>query len=504
MLLRKRLSGAKLCAIRQDGLERALYFDLEALDELGEAAPLTLAIETMGKYSNVILIGRDGTIIDSLKRVDSEMSRERLILPGLLYRLPPPQEKLCLLEAQNGEIFEKLSSLPREMELSKGLLAVLQGVSPIVCRECAYYVGRGREVYSKERPKAEEERLSFFLSALRERLETDSGEPYMVLKADGAPLDFTFLRPDQYGTAAAAIRKESYSALLEAFYGERDRAERMRQRSSDLLKVLTNHTERLSRKIQNQRAELAESENREEKRIAGDLLTANLYRIEKGQREVTLENYYDPELKPIRIALNPALSAGQNAQKYYKDYRKAKTAGEKLSGLIASAEEELSYFETVFDELTRAENENDLNEIRSELRDQGYLKKQNEKRAPKEKRLPPLEFKLRSGKTLLIGRNNRQNDELTLKFAKKSDLWLHTKNIPGSHAILLLNGTEPTGAEIAEAAALAAQHSRAKNSAQVPVDYALVRYVQKPQGAKPGKVIYTHYKTVYVDPQRES
>ncbi len=503
MLLRKRLVGAKLLDIRQLGLERALYFDFEALDELGEAAPLTLAIETMGKYSNVILIGRDGTIVDSLKRVDSEMSRERMILPGLLYRLPPPQEKLCILESDNGQILAKLSALPREMELSKGLLAVLQGVSPIVCREAAYYVGRGREVYSKERPAHEEERLLFFLSSLRETLENDSGEPYLLLKTDGTPLDFTFLRPDQYGTAAKAIRKESYSALLEAFWGERDRSERMRQRSADLLKVLVNHTERLSRKIQNQRAELTQSENREEKRICGDLLTANLCRIEKGMREITLENYYDPELKPIKIALNPALTAQQNAQKYYKDYRKAKTANEKLSGLIASAEEELSYLETVFDELSRAENENDLNEIRAELREQGYLRKQNDRRAPKEKRLPPFEFTLRSGKTVLIGRNNRGNDELTLKFAKKSDLWLHTKNIPGSHAILLLSGTEPDDRDIAEAAALAARHSRAKNSAQVPVDYAFVRYVQKPQGAKPGKVIYTHYKTVYVDPQRD-
>ena len=325
----------------------------------------------------------------------------------------------------------------------------------------------------------------------------------MVLKPDGMPLDFTFLRPDQYGTAAKAVRKETWSGLLEAFYGERDRAERMRQRSSDLLKVLANHTERLSRKIQNQRGELAESENREEKRIAGDLLTANLYRIEKGQREVTVENYYDPDLKPVTIRLNPAFTAQQNAQKYYKDYRKAKTASEKLSGLIAEAEEELAYLETVFDELSRAENENDLNEIRGELREQGYLKKQNDRRAPKEKRAPPLQFELPSGKTVLVGRNNRQNDELTLKFAKKSDLWLHTKNIPGSHTILLLNGTEPSDTEIRQAAALAARFSRAKNSAQVPVDYTFVRFVQKPQGAKPGKVIYTHNRTVYVDPQQE-
>ncbi len=503
MLLRKRLTGAKLIGIRQIGLERALYFDFEALDDLGESAPLTLAIETMGKYSNVILIGRDGKIIDSLKRVDSEMSRERMILPGLLYRLPPAQEKLCILDAPNVRILEMLSGLPREMELSKGLLSVLQGVSPIVCRECAFYVGHGREVLSIGRSDGETERLAFFLTSLRALLENDTGEPYMVLKPDGMPLDFTFLRPDQYGTAAKAVRKETWSGLLEAFYGERDRAERMRQRSSDLLKVLANHTERLSRKIQNQRGELAESENREEKRIAGDLLTANLYRIEKGQREVTVENYYDPDLKPVTIRLNPAFTAQQNAQKYYKDYRKAKTASEKLSGLIAEAEEELAYLETVFDELSRAENENDLNEIRGELREQGYLKKQNDRRAPKEKRAPPLQFELPSGKTVLVGRNNRQNDELTLKFAKKSDLWLHTKNIPGSHTILLLNGTEPSDTEIRQAAAFAARFSRAKNSAQVPVDYTFVRFVQKPQGAKPGKVIYTHNRTVYVDPQQE-
>lgn len=506
MLLRKRLGGAKLCGLRQPGLERVLLFDFDAVNELGDRVRLTLAAEIMGKYSNVILIGADGKIIDALKRVDAEMTSGRLVLPGLPYRYPPAQEKLCLLEAEPEEILKRIISIPKEMALSKAILSAVQGVSPIVCREAEQFVGRGKGLAVRELSQAHQERLLFFLRRLAQTVREVSGTPYFIDIPGQKPLDFTFLNVTQYGTSAVVSQEASFSALLERFFGERDRIDRMRARSQDLLRLLANTTDRLSRKIEHQRVELGQCSKREEYRICGDLLTANQYAVEKGASFVEVANYYEEGMPLFRIPLNPALSASQNAQRYYKEYRKARTAEEKLTEQIAQAEQELRYLDTVFEELSRASTEEDLNEIRSELRNEGYL------RAPKEKKrgdvkkaapAKPLQYRSSDGFLILVGRNNRGNDELTLRVARKGDLWFHTKNIPGSHTILVTEGKTPPDTAILEAAQIAAAHSRAKDSSQVPVDYTQVRYVSKPSGAKPGMVIYVNYKTLYVTPEQK-
>lgn len=503
MLLRKRLSSARLVGVRQPELERLLYLDFDAVNELGDVVRLSVVCEIMGRYSNIILIDGNGKIIDALKRVDAEMSSERLVLPGLDYELPPPQHKLSLLDVEPQQVLDALLQLDKEMELSKALLSVLQGVSPIVCRELQHRVGRGADISVRHMTGSQSERLLFFLSRIKQDVMETSGTPYLVVGQEKKPLDFTFFRVEQYGTSAIVREHQSFSELLEAFYEERDKIDRMRVREQDLLRTLTTLSDRLSRKINIQRAELEQCANRDQLRICGDLLNANLYQMESGMTSVELQNFYEDGMPTLRILLDPRLSPSQNAQKYYKEYRKARTAEEKLTEQIEHAQHELAYLDTVLEELSRAETERDLTEIRGELQEQGYLKSQKGKQKPLAA-AAPLEFTVSDGFCVLVGRNNKQNDLLTLKKANNNDLWFHTKNIPGSHTILVTDGREPTEAAILDAAKLAAQHSRGRASAQVPVDYTQVRHVHKPAGAKPGMVIYEKNHTVYVTPLVET
>lgn len=505
MLLRKKLQGAKLLEITQPDLERALMLKFDSVNELGDHVELTLAVEIMGRYSNIILVDENGKIIDALKRVDAEMSSERLVLPGLLYRLPPPQDKLSMLTCTVEEIMARIDALPRDMELSKALMSVLQGISPIIAREVENSAGLGHEVYVKSMTPPQRRRTEMYVTTLMETAKNVSGTPHIVIDPQNKPKDFAFMDIRQYGSAMTVSEKKSFSEMLDAFYAERDQIERMRVKSQDLLRLLANHADRLSRKIANQQAELSACAERDTLRIKGDLLSANMYAIQKGETSVKLQNFYDENLAELEIALDPALTPQQNAQKYYKNYRKAKTAEEKLTEQIGLAQTELTYIDSVFESLALAENERDLNEIRAELAEQGYVRRREGKKNQKQPALSaPLKFKTSDGFTVLVGRNNRQNDKLTMKDANNNDIWFHTKNIPGSHTVLVTDGKAPTETAMEEAAVLAAQHSRAKDSAQVPVDYTQIRYVSKPQGAKPGMVIYVQYKTVYVDPTTES
>lgn len=505
MLLRKKLQGAKLLEITQPDLERALMLKFDSVNELGDHVELTLAVEIMGRYSNIILVDENGKIIDALKRVDAEMSSERLVLPGLLYRLPPPQDKLSMLTCTVEEIMARIDALPRDMELSKALMSVLQGISPIIAREVENSAGLGHEVYVKSMTPPQRRRTEMYVTTLMETAKNVSGTPHIVIDPQNKPKDFAFMDIRQYGNAMTVSEKKSFSEMLDAFYAERDQIERMRVKSQDLLRLLANHADRLSRKIANQQAELSACAERDTLRIKGDLLSANMYAIQKGETSVKLQNFYDENLAELEIALDPALTPQQNAQKYYKNYRKAKTAEEKLTEQIGLAQTELTYIDSVFESLALAENERDLNEIRAELAEQGYVRRRAGKKNQKQPVLSaPLKFKTSDGFTVLVGRNNRQNDKLTMKDANNNDIWFHTKNIPGSHTVLVTDGKAPTETAMEEAAVLAAQHSRAKDSAQVPVDYTQIRYVSKPQGAKPGMVIYVQYKTVYVDPTTES
>ncbi len=499
MLLRKRLGGGKLTAVRQLGCDRVLFLDFECINELGDLETLSVVCEIMGMYSNLIVINRDtGVIIDALKRVDLTVSSRRFVLPNIRYELPDAQDKHNILESTPEQIALSAQNLPGEMPLSKALMNVIQGISPIVARELEYRVGEG---VTNRLQGVYYDKLINVLGEFKAKTESCEGEPCIVYREDDRPMDFSFMPITQYGGYAQVKPTTGCSATVDEFYEERDSRERMRVKSHSLNKLLNNLIDRTARKINKQRTELAQCGNREQLRISGDLLHANLYRIERGATEAEVENFYDENNAVVKIKLNPAISPAANAQKYYKDYQKAKTAETVLTEQIEKSKAELSYLESVADSLSRAETERELSQIREELTEQGYLRRPKGKQ-PKLSQLPPKEFKSSDGFTILVGRNNRQNDKLTLKTAAKTDMWLHTKDIHGSHVIIRCDGKPATDAAIIEAARLAAYHSKARESTNVPVDYTLVKNVSKPAGAKPGMVIYVKNKTVYVDPKR--
>ncbi|HCA04756.1 MAG TPA: hypothetical protein DEO32_02540 [Ruminococcaceae bacterium] len=498
MLLRKRLGGGKLTGIRQEGCDRILSLDFECVNELGDAVRLSVVCEIMGMYSNIIVVNRDTEIIvDALKRIDLTSNSQRFVLPNIKYELPQAQEKYNVLEATPGEIAEKIIGLPAEMPLGKAVLTTVQGVSPLVCREIEFRV---REGASNRLEGALYERLTAELERLKRITETCSGTPYTVYKEDGRPMDTAFFKIEQYGGFMKVEQSESFNRAIDGFYEERDRKERMRVKTHSLNKLLTTLCDRTARKLQKQQMELGKCADREQLRIRGDLLQANLYRVKRGASEIEVENFYDPDGKTLTIKLNPAISPAANAQKYYKDYQKAKNAEIMLAEQIEKGRAELEYLESVLDTVGRAESEKELSQIREELCGQGYLRKPKGKQQ-KQQKLAPMEYVSSDGFKIFVGRNNIQNDRLTLKTAAKTDVWLHTKDIHGSHVIISAEGKTVSDTAVLEAARLAAYHSKARESTNVPVDYSLVKYVSKPNGAKPGMVIYVNNKTVFVDPK---
>lgn len=484
MLFRKHLSGAKLVEITQPENERILFFDFETVNELGDVVKLRLIAEIMGGYSNIILTYDNGDIIDSVKRVDISMSKDRIIIPKVKYEFPKKQEKLQLKEGNIEDLVLKIqnSSYP----LDKAILNCIQGVSPIISREIEYMVTSGISL---------EESLKRVIKIIE-----DNGIPTMIIREDDTPMDISFIDVSQYGDM---VRKESYSdysSLIESFYINRDIAFRMRAKTQALNKLINNAIERISKKINIQLSEYESCKNRETFRIKGDLLQSNLSNVKRGAASIVVDNYYSSEGEKITIELNPALSPAMNAQKYYKAYAKAKNAEKILSTLITKSKEELIYFESVQEMLSRVTTEKEIAEIRRELIEEGYIKEQKG-RKNKVSALPPKEYFTKTGHRVLVGRNNKQNDVLTLKYAKKNDLWFHTKDVHGSHVILETRGDMISHEDIYEAAILAATNSKARYSQNVAVDYTKVKNVSKPNGAKPGMVIYVNNKTLYVTPK---
>lgn len=497
MLMRKHLGGGRLTDIRQDGLERIIYFDFECLNEIGDIVTNTLAAEIMGHHSNIILI-RDGRVVDSIKRVTDDISSVRRVLPNIQYETPPRAERLNLQEVSPEDVWERLKGSPER--LAKRLLSVLEGVSPIFARECAYYAARDVDIACSDLTESMRDKVLFYLSKAKKSLE-GAAEYTIVSELGGKKKDFCFVNIEQYATAMLISHAESANSLLDGFFAAADRTERTKQRAKDLLKLLMNSYERVSRKLELQKKELAECSEREVFRVCGDLINANIYRLEKGMTKCTLEDFYSGE--PREITLDARLTPAQNAQKYYTEYRKLDTAEKMLTELIEKGGEELIYIDSVFDCVSRTENEAELAEIRRELREQGYLR--SGKSDEKIKKTEPLRYVSTSGYEILVGKNNRQNDTLTLKTARAADIWLHTKDIAGSHVIIrTAEKGAPDEETIMEAAELAAYHSKGRSSSQVPVDYTAVKFVKKPAGAKPGMVIFTNNKTVYVTPDEET
>ncbi|MDD6024449.1 MAG: NFACT RNA binding domain-containing protein [Oscillospiraceae bacterium] len=498
MLLRKHLLGGRILEIIQPPMERVLDFSFQCTNEFGDEVQKHLIIEIMGRNSNLILTDPEGRIIDCVRRVDYEMSEQRQVLPGLYYHLPPTQNKINPLTASLEEISGLLSAVSTPTRPDSFLMDHFTGLPPLICRELIHRFDSDLEDLNPLSP-ASRYTLAAHLRAEFQRIAGGCERPYVLLK-NGTPWDYTYLPISQYGALVESQPAESFSAVLDQFYAKRDAAARMKSKSQAIVKSVTNLRNRTARKLENQKKELAATADRDTYRIRGELITANLYRMEKGATKLVCENYYDPELKEVEIPLNALLTPQQNAAKYFKDYNKAKTAEIYLTGQIANGQIELEYLESILDELSRAETEKDLTDIRAELIAGGYLRNTDRKKKMKTPPSKPMEFMSSSGMHIRVGRNNTQNDQLTLKSSFKYDMWLHTQKIHGSHVIISCDGQEPDEDTLIEAAMLAAYYSQARESQNVPVDYTIVKNVKKPSGAKPGMVIYDHYNTVYVDP----
>lgn len=475
MLLRKLLSGAILKEIKQDGFERILTLVFDARNELGDPVEYRLIIEIMGKYSNVILVNSENKIIECVKRIDETKSSVREILPGVSYIAPPKQDKLNILTTPIPEIEMRM----KELNTTRGKAAgkVIQGISPIIANEIDFDLS---------------------LSALKNHI----ANPHPTVVILDKPKDFTFFEPKQYGSLCSYKSFDSFCELIDYFYFEQVRLERIRQRSNDLFHYLNTLKERAVRKALNRQRELDECADKNKLKVYGDLINSNLYRLERGSLYYDLENFYDDN-SVIRIPVDATLTPVQNAQKYYKEYRKKQVAEEKLIGFIEQAQEEADYLDTVIDELTRAYTDAEITAIRDELRSAGYLSSSGS-RNKNQRRLAPKKYISDEGFVIYVGRNNVQNDMLTLKKAKNYDLWFHVKDSAGSHVIVEAEKEKPfTDKVIRQAAMLAAQHSKAYASSNVAVDYTIVKNVHKPNGAKPGMVIYDCYHTEYVTPNED-
>ena len=486
MLLRKYLVGARIEKLTQPNWERLLMVDIISHNELGDSVCLKLAIELMGRNSNLVLVGDDGRIIDCLRRMEYGGDVQRRMLPGMIYRLPPAQKKPLIFDCDRAQIESALNSSEDGKPLDKRLLDSFSGLSPLVCRELVH-----RAFYDIScLPDA----LEAFLESVR------AGEftPTLLTK-DGKPAEYSFMQLKQYGSEYEQQSLNSFSELLDAYYSKRELSERRRRRARELSHSVKTARDRIQRKLVCRLEELERTYGREEIRKNAELLTANMYRVKRGDSSVTVEDYYTDGCPSVEIKLDILKTPQQNAAAMFKEYNKLKTAEIHLTALVAEGEKQLDYLNSVLDELERAETERDLAEIRRELLETGYLKKQKGAKPDKSKKQGPMRFISSDGYEILVGRSNSQNDELTTKTARRTDIWLHTKSVHGSHVIISCEGREPPERTIAEAASIAAYYSQGREGGKTAVDYTAVRFVRKPSGSMPGKVVYTDYKTVMAE-----
>lgn len=498
MLLRKHLVGARVLSIEQPDLERMVILTLQCTDEFGEISQKQLVLECMGRRSNLVLLDAQGRIVDCLRRVDADLSATRQLLPGLFYHLPTPLDKLSLLSQEEDSLALAQRGGDAEQAVDKWVLDHYTGISPLIAREFAFRAGRETDVRFGALNDTQRGALVQEFSDTANAVKEDNYMP-VILYRDSKPVDFTYRPIAQYGAETQVETRESFSQMLDEFYDARERQELSARRGRELTHAVMVARDRMARKAENLKHDYAATQKRDEFRLRGDLITANLYRMKSGEKVLHAENYYEDGCPTIDIPLDPLLSPQQNAAKNYKQYNKLKTAEFHLREQIEKAENERAYLESVLQELSQAETEQEFNEIRRELQETNYIRKSSGKKELK-RAFAPRTFKTSSGLEVLVGRSNVQNDHLTKK-ADKRDYWFHTQHIHGSHVILRCAGLTPSDDDLREAAMLASYFSQAKESSSVPVDYCPVKFVKKPAGARPGMVTYDNYRTLYVTPE---
>lgn len=505
MLLRKHLINGKIVDVVQPGFERIIEFSIETKNEFGDTVIKTLIIEIMGRHSNIILVSEDNKILSSIKHVDFSVSSLRQLLPGSEYLYPPVQEKENPLYFGLAEFTDFFKKIPDSFNADKFISSSFLGISALTAREIAYIAGLSDKCGAEIDFSASLD-LATAMNSVFNNVKGDIFRPCIIENTEsGKLIDFSSIEINQYENFAEVTYFESISEVIDTFYKTRSQKERMAVKSASLAKLVANNLARCAKKYEVQLKELAASEKKESFRINGELITANMYKIKKGDDFVLAVNYNSPEMEEISIPLDKTLSPSANAQKYFKRYNKLKNAEIFLTEEIKKTKSELLYLETVEEELQKAQNLADLAEIREELSAEGYIKAAPEKNKRKKTAAysPDIDsFITNDGFTVFVGKNNKQNDFLTLKMSRGADLWFHTKDIPGSHVVIRHEHDRSfSETAILAAAEAAAFSSKARQADKVPVDYTFIKYVKKPNGARPGFVIYTDNKTVYVTPK---
>ena len=490
MLLRKHLMGAKIADISQPPMERAATFTFDCTDEMGFPVQKKLVAELMGRTCNLYLVSPEGRIIDCLRRIGLDESAKRAALPGLMYQEPEAITKQNPLEAEN---FTNFFNVPGADAIADRLMDTFGGLSPLVCREAALFAAGSTD--ARTDPRDEDSIAQKLALFFQEHL--NHPKPYYYSLPDGTPKQFAFCPIRQYGQCKEA---ESFAALLDMYYTVRDRKDAMRQKGQAVRKTVQNLCTRLTRKLAIQEKELEATYDRERLRQLGDIVTANIHRIVKGQTTVQCEDFYDEEMKVIDIPISPILSPQQNAAKFYKDYARMKNAEKELTKQIELGETELHYLKSVLEELNRAQTDAELEAIKAELQEGGYLRADSGKKKLKQAKLQPMRFESTDGYPIYVGRNNKQNEELTFRLARKDDIWCHASKVHGSHVIISCGGTTPPDDTITQAAQLAAYYSETSGGQNIPVDVTPVKQVKKIPNGKPGMVIYHTYRTVIANP----
>ena len=501
MVMRKHLQSGKIIKIEQPDFDRILNIYVESLNELGDYSVKKLVLEIMGRHSNIILTDENNTILDCIKHIGHDTSSVREVLPGREYTLPPSQGQINTLELDNNNFNEVLENNP-SFEIQSVIYKNYTGISPIAASEICYRANVNGSTPVEALTDIQKEIVFNKFAELVEDIKANRFYPERKKKKKGKTIDFSPIEMTQFN--GLEIKKyTSISELIESFYANRDFAYRIGQKTQDLRKLITQNIERCIRKKDIQMQTLRSIKNRDELRLKGELLTANIYSIKKGMTTVELPNYYSENQELVAIELDSNKTPSENAQKYYKAYNKAKRTFEALKDQIKSNDEELAYLESVLTSVNNCTDEQDVKEIRRELREEGYVKKVKNQKDKSKKHSVPLHFISQDGFDIYVGKNNIQNDELTLKFARPRDIWMHTKNIPGSHVIIVANGQTIPDTTLNEGAMLSAFYSKAKNSSKVPVDYTEKKNVKKPNGSKPGFVIYETNKTAYITTSEE-
>lgn len=504
MLLRKHISGGKILYIRQEGFDRIVRIGIESYDEMGYLSEKSLIIEIMGKHSNIILTDKEGKILDSIFHVDITVSSVRQVLPGLPYEMPPSQGKSNPLDADRNDIAYTLSH--DDSELYKQLMSAYSGISPLVAREAVYRALGMCDISGPETSGDDLEKVALNFYSIMCDAKSGCYNPCIVIDRTTKKLiDFCSIDISQYSAGATVEHFPTVSEAVESFYMKKASSESIRQKSGDLMKVVTTNIDRCRKKLQLQNEILKKAAKRDKFKIYGDLITANIYQISQGMKEITVQNFYSEEYEEITIPLKTDITPSKNAQRYYLKYNKEKTAEQETQKQKKLNEIELDYLESVQESIIKAESGTEVTQIRDELIEQGYLK--NRGRINKKKKQPearPMHFVSDDGYDIYVGKNNKQNDYLTVKMSRSTDIWFHTKGIHGSHTIIKTDDAMTVPDETyMQAARLAAYYSKGRSSESVPVDYTEVKNVKKPSGAKPGMVIYVSYNTLYVTPDED-